>query len=83
MFKLDENPQEVKLKRPLVTVLIICLFVIAFSFLLFLVSCNNVVVLDLGGGGGGQGMKVDTTAVKVYLDCGILDPSEYIVSHFH
>ena len=38
MFKLDENPQEVKVKRPLVTVLIICLFIIAFSFLLFLVS---------------------------------------------
>jgi uncharacterized membrane protein len=40
MFKLEENPQEVKIRRPLVTVLIVCLFVIAFSFLLFLVSSN-------------------------------------------
>ena len=38
MFKLEENPQEVKVRRPLVTILIVCLFVIAFSFLLFLVS---------------------------------------------
>ncbi len=40
MFKLEENPQEVKIRRPLVTVLIVCLFVIAFSFLLFLVSSD-------------------------------------------
>ena len=38
MFKMDDNPQEVKLKRPLVTILIVSLFVIAFSVLLFLVS---------------------------------------------
>ena len=48
MFKLEENPQEVKVKRPLVTILIVCLFVIAFSFLLFLVSSfhPNPVIWD-------------------------------------
>ena len=54
MFKLEENPQEVKVKRPLVTVLIVCLFVIAFSFLLFLVSSfhPNPVPSNLGWVGG-------------------------------